>query len=118
MTLGPSAPVTASKAPKSRSCVKTTYPFCRAHAITSLSFARKSPTADQCNDSCPASCNTGTHEGDRFMSTTSFIQTLAALQPPLLSKLRRRVLRQCLQVLDTDRVSIFPPVSVRTPTDR
>jgi hypothetical protein len=45
---GTLARVSASSVPKSKSCVKTTCPFSRAHAMIVRSFARGSPTVDQC----------------------------------------------------------------------
>jgi hypothetical protein len=73
-TLGPDARVAARIAPKSKSCVKTTWPLSDAHDNTAESDAHGSPTADQWTESQPCSAKTEHYVGDRFMSTRIFIR--------------------------------------------
>ncbi len=67
-TLGPVAPVAASNAAKSRSCVKTTQPDSLAHRMISQSGAVGFPTSVQWMASHPDPASTRPHSGERFMS--------------------------------------------------
>ena len=81
ITLGPTAPVEDSKAPKSRSCVKTRHPLTLAHSMISVSGAWASPISDQCHTSYPARSKDPTHKGERFISIRIFIG-----QPPMATR--------------------------------
>ena len=62
----------ASSAEKSKSCVNTTQPFARAQLINSASFALGLPTVDQCTAMKPWPSKNCTHDGEKFMSMSSF----------------------------------------------